>query len=57
MGSSNLEYDRCFLVCQGCLNNELVGKGIAPRKVDANFRKAELQELELPEVFVEQIAG
>ena len=53
MGGGNLEYDRRLLVCKGCLDNELVGKGIAPRKVDANFRKAELKELELPEVFVE----
>ena len=53
MGSGNLEYDRRLLVCQGCLDNELVGKGIAPRKVDTNLRKAELQELELPEIFVE----
>ncbi len=53
MSGGNLEYDRRLLVCQGCLYNELVGEGIAPRKVDTNFREAELKKLELPEVFVE----
>jgi hypothetical protein len=52
MGGGNLEYNRCFLVCKGCLNDQLVGECITPWKINADFRKAQFEQFELSEVFV-----
>ena len=57
VGGSNLEEDGGLFVGDGGLHGDLVGEGIVPGEVDANLGEAELEELELAKVLVEEIAA
>lgn len=57
MGGSDLEEDRRLLVGDGCLHGDLVSEGIVPGEIDTNFGEAQLEELELAKVLVEEIAA
>lgn len=57
VGCGDLEEDGGLFVGDGCLGGELVGEGVVPGKVDADLGEAELEELELAKVLVEEVAG
>ena len=57
VGRSNLKYNGGLLVCDRRLSSQLVGECIAPREVDSDLGEAQLEELELPKVLVQQVLG
>ena len=57
VGRRDLEQDRRFFVRDRGLGDELVREGVPPREVDLDFGEAELEQLELAKVLVEQVAG
>lgn len=56
MGGSNLKDNGSLLECEGCLRGRFVSEGVSPGKGDADFCKAQLKELELTKVLVEEVA-
>ena len=57
VGRRDLEQDRRLFVRDRGLRDELVREGVSPRKVDLDLGEAELEQLELAKVLVEQVAG
>lgn len=51
----DLEDDGRFLVCDGRLRDELVRESIPPREVHPDFGEAQLEELELAEVLIQEV--
>jgi hypothetical protein len=52
MGGGEEEEDGRFFVGDRSLGRELLGEGVVPGESYADFREAQLEELELAKVFV-----
>jgi len=53
MRPRDLEQNRCLLVGNGCLSDQLIRERVTPGKVDSDLREPQLEELELAKVFVQ----